>query len=581
MGRWGGMHMGGERCIFPSLRSPPPPPSSPDVPTVHNPLLPPPSSLPPPHQVLPPDMMLLADPNPPDIVEAITQAIQIVPRVNPQAMHERVPAPTPCHGLCAPVLPAALCAAPLCRTHAPLPAVPHPAALHHAHLLVAPHHYYPRVGTGGGQVSRMYSWHDMVERTERVYDRVMAMPLDDLPTRLSRCAHPPLQVRPPASPGAPTRLSRCAHPPLQVRPPASPGAPTRLSRCAHGTAAPSSALTPLAGLLSLESAPQPLPELCLARRVPISHSLHSPIRLTGFRMTERDFHAALTSCCPSHRAAVPCCAHARQVLRVWGGGGQGVLPRHAAQLAARCHPRPPAVLTPIIPLYAMRPPHTTAWRRAGGAAHGGGARLPPHAHRTPATAATTLLACAPSMIRVPRLHAAAGDASHLVSWALLRQPGCSTLSTRTCLGVDGGWVAAPYPLKCLRCEKDTQATALSHASGRPKQPCAHMGCRAGVHCIGEGQCTSALIALPSVFPLPRSIFCGDCGGAASASAAETSKPKALEHERRSQQLRYTGTPASSLTQLPYVSAAGDHLMHLDCSRPAPIHPTYSSYAASL
>ncbi|CAI5942364.1 unnamed protein product, partial [Closterium sp. NIES-64] len=75
-------------------------------------------------EVLPPDMMLLADPNPPDIVEAIAQAIQIVPRVNPQAMHERV--------------------------------------------------------------SRMYSWHDVAERTERVYDRVMAMPLDDLPTRLSR-----------------------------------------------------------------------------------------------------------------------------------------------------------------------------------------------------------------------------------------------------------------------------------------------------------------------------------------------------------------------------------------------------------
>ncbi|CAI5475161.1 unnamed protein product [Closterium sp. Yama58-4] len=41
-------------------------------------------------EVLPPDMMLLADPNPPDIVHAIAQAIQIVPRVNPQAMHERV-----------------------------------------------------------------------------------------------------------------------------------------------------------------------------------------------------------------------------------------------------------------------------------------------------------------------------------------------------------------------------------------------------------------------------------------------------------------------------------------------------------
>ncbi|GJP52484.1 hypothetical protein CLOM_g11593 [Closterium sp. NIES-68] len=75
-------------------------------------------------EVLPPDMMLLADPNPPDIVEAIAQAIQIVPRVNPQAMHERV--------------------------------------------------------------SRMYSWHDVAERTERVYDRVMDMPLDDLPSRLTR-----------------------------------------------------------------------------------------------------------------------------------------------------------------------------------------------------------------------------------------------------------------------------------------------------------------------------------------------------------------------------------------------------------
>ncbi|CAI5511573.1 unnamed protein product, partial [Closterium sp. Naga37s-1] len=49
-----------------------------------------------------------------------------------------------------------------------------------------------------------------------------------------------------------------------------------------------------------------------------------------------------------------------------------------------------------------------------GAAHGGGARLPPHAHRAPASTAATLLSCSPSVTPVPRLNGAAGGASRFV-----------------------------------------------------------------------------------------------------------------------------------------------------------------------
>lgn len=41
-------------------------------------------------QVLPDDMIVLAEPDPSDMVLAITNAINLLPRIDPQAMHHRV-----------------------------------------------------------------------------------------------------------------------------------------------------------------------------------------------------------------------------------------------------------------------------------------------------------------------------------------------------------------------------------------------------------------------------------------------------------------------------------------------------------
>lgn len=43
-----------------------------------------------PHQVLPEDMIVLAEPDPTDMVQAIKKAISMLPKVDPQAMHLRV-----------------------------------------------------------------------------------------------------------------------------------------------------------------------------------------------------------------------------------------------------------------------------------------------------------------------------------------------------------------------------------------------------------------------------------------------------------------------------------------------------------
>lgn len=43
-----------------------------------------------PHQVLPDDMIVLAKPDPIDMVQAIQKAISMLPTINPQAMHLRV-----------------------------------------------------------------------------------------------------------------------------------------------------------------------------------------------------------------------------------------------------------------------------------------------------------------------------------------------------------------------------------------------------------------------------------------------------------------------------------------------------------
>eukprot|EP00850_Spirogloea_muscicola_P022689 SM000307S11686 [mRNA] locus=s307:68156:76880:+ [translate_table: standard] len=75
-------------------------------------------------EVLPPDMLVLAEPAPADIVQAIENAIELLPSIDPCAMHSRV--------------------------------------------------------------TEMYSWQDIAERTELVYDRIATAPSDNLLTRLSR-----------------------------------------------------------------------------------------------------------------------------------------------------------------------------------------------------------------------------------------------------------------------------------------------------------------------------------------------------------------------------------------------------------
>lgn len=42
------------------------------------------------HQVLPDDMIVLAEPDPSDMVQAITKAILMLPQIDPLVMHNRV-----------------------------------------------------------------------------------------------------------------------------------------------------------------------------------------------------------------------------------------------------------------------------------------------------------------------------------------------------------------------------------------------------------------------------------------------------------------------------------------------------------
>ncbi|CAN1253034.1 Phosphatidylinositol N-acetylglucosaminyltransferase subunit A [Linum perenne] len=75
-------------------------------------------------EVLPDDMIVLAEPDPTDMVQAIKKAISILPEIDPQAMHERM--------------------------------------------------------------KKLYDWHDVAKRTEIVYHRALKCPNQPLPDRLSR-----------------------------------------------------------------------------------------------------------------------------------------------------------------------------------------------------------------------------------------------------------------------------------------------------------------------------------------------------------------------------------------------------------
>ncbi|KAL9266689.1 Phosphatidylinositol N-acetylglucosaminyltransferase subunit A-like protein [Drosera capensis] len=75
-------------------------------------------------EVLPEDMIVLAEPDPSDVAEAIRKAITLLPRIDPQVMHLRM--------------------------------------------------------------KDLYSWHDVAKRTERVYDRAMGCSDQSLLERLSR-----------------------------------------------------------------------------------------------------------------------------------------------------------------------------------------------------------------------------------------------------------------------------------------------------------------------------------------------------------------------------------------------------------
>ncbi|CAN1270408.1 Phosphatidylinositol N-acetylglucosaminyltransferase subunit A [Linum perenne] len=75
-------------------------------------------------EVLPDDMIVLAEPDPNDMVQAIKKAISLLPEIDPQAMHERM--------------------------------------------------------------KKLYDWHDVAKRTEIVYQRALQHPNQPLPERLSR-----------------------------------------------------------------------------------------------------------------------------------------------------------------------------------------------------------------------------------------------------------------------------------------------------------------------------------------------------------------------------------------------------------
>ncbi|KAK9214479.1 hypothetical protein WN944_006471 [Citrus x changshan-huyou] len=75
-------------------------------------------------QVLPDDMVVLAEPDPGDMVLAIRKAISLLPKIDPQVMHERM--------------------------------------------------------------KKLYNWHDVAKRTEIVYDRALECPNQNLVERLSR-----------------------------------------------------------------------------------------------------------------------------------------------------------------------------------------------------------------------------------------------------------------------------------------------------------------------------------------------------------------------------------------------------------
>lgn len=105
-------------------------------------------------QVLPEDMVVLAKPDPSDMVKAIQKAILMLPYIDPQDMHLRV------SGFCFYILICVLCVVKLLLNAQTV-----------FHLM---------------QMKKLYSWHDVAKRTEIVYDRALRCPNQDLLERLSR-----------------------------------------------------------------------------------------------------------------------------------------------------------------------------------------------------------------------------------------------------------------------------------------------------------------------------------------------------------------------------------------------------------
>lgn len=106
-----------------------------------------------PHQVLPEDIIVLAEPDPTDMVQAIEKAISMLPKVDPQAMHLRVSGFFCTHIVCCKMCYSIVFVFDSCI-------------------------YF--------QMKKLYSWHDVAKRTEIVYDRALRCSNQNLLERLSR-----------------------------------------------------------------------------------------------------------------------------------------------------------------------------------------------------------------------------------------------------------------------------------------------------------------------------------------------------------------------------------------------------------
>lgn len=107
------------------------------------------------YKVLPDDMIVLAEPDPDDMVQAIAKAIHILPQIDPQDMHLRVSEfffKKNCR----------------CDTFTVCISL--------------------SLSTCISQMKNLYSWHDVAKRTEIVYDRALRCSDQNLLERLSRYA---------------------------------------------------------------------------------------------------------------------------------------------------------------------------------------------------------------------------------------------------------------------------------------------------------------------------------------------------------------------------------------------------------